>query len=238
MDDNLNANRNELAALADAVNGDRRALKWLMDNNSELAALADAINGDRKAIKWLVENNDELAALADAINGKPKAIKWLLENNEELAALADAVNGNRKAITWLSENNEELAALAGAIKGDRTDFNSLMEKGSYEHDISFDSEDTQKYIFKSAITRGGAVLTPDIITIDEKSVTYKKRKKNLITSDSISIPISKISSVELDTNIVGTDIIIKSFGAGQIHGKDFTKSDANEIKRIIEDRLQ
>ena len=64
----------------------------------------------------------------------------------------------------------------------------------------------------------------------------KKRNKYLINVDSISIPISKISSVELDSSLWGTDIIIKSVGAGEIIGKKFTKSDAKEIRRLIQEK--
>lgn len=33
------------------------------------------------------------------------------------------------------------------------------------------------YKFKSAITRGGNIIIPDIIVIDDYSVTFKKRNK-------------------------------------------------------------
>lgn len=102
------------------------------------------------------------------------------------------------------------------------------------NDIAEDVVDGE-YIFKSAITRGGAVLTPDIIIINEKTVTYKKRNKYLINVDSVTIPISKISSIEIDSGLWGTDIIIKSYGEGEMVGKKFTKSDAKEIKRIIQE---
>ncbi|MEI6697250.1 MAG: hypothetical protein WCO13_14445 [Bacteroidota bacterium] len=116
---------------------------------------------------------------------------------------------------------------------------------AYSSDRSFDDKkdnDTTEqvedgeHIFKSAVTRGGAILTPDIIIINDNSVTYKKRNKYLINVDSICIPISKISSVELDSGLWGTDIIIKSFGEGEIVGKKFIKSDAKEIKRLIQER--
>ena len=90
--------------------------------------------------------------------------------------------------------------------------------------------------FRSAITRGGSILTPDILVVSAKSVTYKKRNKHLINVDTVSIPIAKISSVTVDTSIWGTDIIIKSFGSGNITVKRFTKKDAHEIKRLIEER--
>ncbi len=112
-------------------------------------------------------------------------------------------------------------------------------------DRSFDDEkdndtteqvEDEDHVFKSAITRGGAILTPDIIIINNNSVTYKKRNKYLINVDSITISISKISSIEIDSGLWGTDIIIKSYGEGEIVGKKFIKSDAKEIKRLIQER--
>lgn len=120
------------------------------------------------------------------------------------------------------------------IKLELSDFSA--EKYCENHDHDPEEIEEGKYKFKSAITRGGNVLTPDIIIVDNDSVTYKKRNKYLINIDTITVPISKISSVELDTSLWGTDIIIKSFGAGEIIGKKFTKSDAKEISRLIQER--
>lgn len=72
---------------------------------------------------------------------------------------------------------------------------------------------------------------------DEEIHTYKKRNKFLINVDSVTISISKISSVELDTSLWGTDIIIKTYGSGEIIGRKFTKSDANEIRKLIQERI-
>lgn len=110
---------------------------------------------------------------------------------------------------------------------------------SYSNDSESEEneiDDNETFTFKSAITRGGGILTPDIIIIDNDSVTYKKRNKYLINVDSITVPISKISSVELDTSLWGTDIIIKTFGAGEIIGKKFTKSDVKQIRKLIQER--
>lgn len=107
---------------------------------------------------------------------------------------------------------------------------------NYTNNIESASEDSRQFCFKSAITRGGGILTPDIIIIDKVTVTFKKRNKYLINVDSITVPISKIASVEIDTSLWGTDIIIKTFGAGEIIGRKFTKSDAKEIKRLIQER--
>jgi hypothetical protein len=98
-----------------------------------------------------------------------------------------------------------------------------------------DSFTTKKFkkVFKSAITRFGSILTPDIIVITNDTVTYRKRNKYLLNVDSRSIPIQKISSVEIDTSLLGTDIIIKSYGAGVIKCRKFTLSDAKKIRNLI-----
>jgi hypothetical protein len=92
------------------------------------------------------------------------------------------------------------------------------------------------YKFRSAITRGGPILTPEWIIIDEKTVTYRKRNRYLIDFDTITIPISKISSIEVHTGLIGSEIVIKSFGEGEIVTNKFTKSDAHEIKRLLQER--
>ncbi|MCO5267298.1 MAG: hypothetical protein M9897_00180 [Brumimicrobium sp.] len=99
-----------------------------------------------------------------------------------------------------------------------------------------DKQSNEVYTFKSAITRGGSILTPDTIIIDGTTVTYKRRNKYLINTDSVSVAISKISSIKIDTSLWGTDIIIDTFGSGKIIGKNFTKSDAYEIQRLIKER--
>jgi hypothetical protein len=47
----------------------------------------------------------------------------------------------------------------------------------------------------------------------------------------------KISSVELNTSLIGTDIIVHSFGEGTIEGHRFALNDAKEIQRLIEERM-
>lgn len=94
----------------------------------------------------------------------------------------------------------------------------------------------EKHIFKSAITRGGSILTPDIIVIEKDNLTYRKRNKYLLNVDSTSMKISNISSIELDTSLLGTDIIIKSFGEGTILCKKFSLRDARKIKKLIQNK--
>jgi hypothetical protein len=87
--------------------------------------------------------------------------------------------------------------------------------------------------FQSALTRGGNLLTPERIIISNSSVTWKKRNKYLIGVDSITIPREKISSIEIDKRLIGADIVINSFGGSKIIAKNFSGSDADQIKDIL-----
>ena len=92
-------------------------------------------------------------------------------------------------------------------------------------------------VFKAAFTRGASPINPEIIEVTDKFVIYKKRKIYLIGYDTIMIPISKISSVEINTGLIGTEIIIQSFGEGTITAHRFSLNNAKEIKRLIESQL-
>jgi hypothetical protein len=89
-------------------------------------------------------------------------------------------------------------------------------------------------LFRAAITRGASPINPDFIEVTDKFVIYKKRRIYLIGYVTISIPKSKVSSIELNTGVIGTDLIITCFGMGTITGHRFTLRDAKEIKRLIE----
>jgi len=148
----------------------------------------------------------------------------LLKKGEEIGLEKDTVDVLIKI--ELEKNNDSEV---------KKDFD--CEEKSFENIKDTEKQENEKFEFRSAITRGGNILTPDIIIIDSKTVTYKKRNKYLINVDAVSIPISKIASVELDTSLWGTDIIIKSYGAGEIIGQKFTKSDAKKIKKLIESKI-
>jgi hypothetical protein len=122
----------------------------------------------------------------------------------------------------------------------KTNSNQSENSNTINNPVSIENRNKSDEIFefKSAITRGGNILTPDILIISSKTVTYKKRNKYLINVDTMSIPISKISSVSIDTSVLGTDIVIKSFGSGNIVVKKFTKTDALTIKKLIEERQE
>ena len=92
-------------------------------------------------------------------------------------------------------------------------------------------------LFTAAITRGANPINPDTIEITDRFVIYKKRRIYLIGYDRISIPFSKIASIELNTGIIGTGITIHSNGLGSIYAHRFTLNDANEIKQLIEHNI-
>jgi len=87
--------------------------------------------------------------------------------------------------------------------------------------------------FKSSITRLGPILTPERIIIDDVSVTYRRRNQHLIGVDEITIPLTRVSAVEVDKHIWGATIKIIAFGAQSIIAYKFTWNDAKEVQRII-----
>ena len=113
------------------------------------------------------------------------------------------------------------------------DVNENNDRDSENVEINDETNVDEENEFRSAITRGGSILTPDILIITDQEVIYKKRNKLLINVDTITMPISNISSVKLNTSLIGTDIIITSYGEGNIICKNFTKSDAKKIKELI-----
>ena len=90
--------------------------------------------------------------------------------------------------------------------------------------------------FTASLIRGASPINPDTIEITYKYIIYKKRRLYLIGYDKIVIPINKVSSVEINTGIIGTEIRITSFGEGIIHSDPFSWSDVEEIKRLIENQ--
>ena len=92
-------------------------------------------------------------------------------------------------------------------------------------------------LFKGSIIRGASPINPDTIEISDRFVVFKKRRSYLIGYDTIMIPFSKISSIEINTGIIGTEITIFSFGEETITAHHFALKDAKEIKRLIENQL-
>jgi hypothetical protein len=90
--------------------------------------------------------------------------------------------------------------------------------------------------FIASIIRGASPINPDTIEVTGKYVIYRKRRIYLIGYDQLVILINKISSVEISSGLIGTDITITCFSEGIIHANRFSLSDAEEIKRLIEEK--
>lgn len=95
--------------------------------------------------------------------------------------------------------------------------------------------------FQSSVTRLGSILTPDRLIITDSAVTYRKRNSIrasfLLGIDEVSIPISKISAVEVDRHLLGATIRILSTGNKEIEANNFTWNDAQTIQRLIHSLL-
>lgn len=88
-------------------------------------------------------------------------------------------------------------------------------------------------VFKQSITRFGSILRPDRLIITDSMVMWKKRNRNLINNDTKSFEIEKITSVEIDSTLIGTSITIRTIAGDKLEIEKFTLSDANEIKSLI-----
>lgn len=92
------------------------------------------------------------------------------------------------------------------------------------------------YEFKSSILRGGSIITPDIITIDDDVVTWRRNRgasRLFLASSFKTIPRNKISSVEIYEDIIGCNVVITTYSGTHIEALHFSKSDAQEIRRIL-----
>lgn len=83
----------------------------------------------------------------------------------------------------------------------------------------------------SRISEGNRMF-PCLIQMDEYSVTYKI--PGLFNGKETTIPMSRISSVDIETPLIGfSTIIIETTGEGKIRANGFTKSEVKEIKGFI-----
>lgn len=89
--------------------------------------------------------------------------------------------------------------------------------------------------FQSAVSRGGNFFTPEKLSINEYSVTWKKKSNIFWGSDVKTILFKNIASIEVREMLVGADITISSIGTDKIIAKSFKAAQAREIKAIIEE---
>lgn len=90
-------------------------------------------------------------------------------------------------------------------------------------------------VFRSSVIRGGGIIKPETIAINNESVIWAKRTNTLINKERIVIPINRISSVNiLPEKLIGTTIHIYSGMYGNIVATKFSLKDARTIKEILD----
>jgi hypothetical protein len=97
-----------------------------------LLAFGEAVSGNRKIFKWLMNNGyPELAALANSLQTNEEAFDWLMKNGyPHFAALSNAIDDDDKAYAWLNKHKFVLlTVLADASRGKKEAINILYKKG-------------------------------------------------------------------------------------------------------------
>jgi hypothetical protein len=87
--------------------------------------------------------------------------------------------------------------------------------------------------FKASRWTTGNLFFPTIIEVSEKSVV--RRKKRFFGMDEISMSISKVASVHINTGFIWSEILIESSGGSDpLRSHGHTKEDARRIRDLIE----
>ncbi|MBI1751336.1 MAG: PH domain-containing protein [Acidobacteria bacterium] len=88
-------------------------------------------------------------------------------------------------------------------------------------------------IFKASRWTKGNHLFTTVIEVTEAAVL--RRKRSWFTVNEISIHLSKVASVRIDTGLFWSDILIESTGGSDpLASHGHSKADARRIKELIE----
>ena len=88
-------------------------------------------------------------------------------------------------------------------------------------------------MFKASRWTRGNFLFPTVIEVTDRAVI--RHKRSWLTHDEISISITKIASVHIQTGVVWSDILIESSGGSDpLASHGHKKSDARRIRELIE----
>lgn len=89
-------------------------------------------------------------------------------------------------------------------------------------------------IFKASRWTKGNLFFPTYIELSDKAVT--RHKRSLFRKDEISVSITKVASVHIQTGVFWSDILIESSGGSDpLASHGHRKADARRIKELIED---
>ena len=87
--------------------------------------------------------------------------------------------------------------------------------------------------FQSQVLRGGNIIRPQVVTIDENSITISQRTKFLISNNKKTINFKNISNTQVTRNPLFSKITIETFGGSQIVIDNLSHDDADEIMIIL-----
>ena len=91
-----------------------------------------------------------------------------------------------------------------------------------------------KHTFTANRVTGGNAIFPDQLIIDDEAQKVTFRKKKLIGYDETTIRFSSIGSVSRSAGLLFCDVTIETNGGVTILANGFTRSDANDIIRLLD----
>ncbi|GLH70250.1 hypothetical protein GETHPA_17830 [Geothrix rubra] len=87
--------------------------------------------------------------------------------------------------------------------------------------------------FRASRWTKGNHLFPTVIEVSETAVI--RRKRSWLTVNELSIHLSKVASVRIDTGLLWADILVESTGGSDpLTSHGHRKADARRIKELIE----
>lgn len=88
-------------------------------------------------------------------------------------------------------------------------------------------------VFKASRWTKGNRLFPTVIEISDQSVV--RRKRSWFTVNEMSIHLSRVASVRIETGMFWSDVLIESTGGTDpLESHGHTKAEARRIKELIE----
>lgn len=87
--------------------------------------------------------------------------------------------------------------------------------------------------FQSEAIRGGNIIRPQFITIDNNSITISQRSKFLISNNTQHIKINNITNIQIDKNPLFSKITIETNSGSTIIIDNLNNKDARQIVNLI-----
>ena len=201
---------------------------------------------------FLDENKVKAPTLSRKLELEYSVVNIIIDELELIGIISPFNDGERILLISTMDDFEEKAGnyyrlLFPAAKEELKleDTSSYNSDEEYEEEISYETEEEKKdetilevdeigeHSFQSSVSRGGEVLFPEHIYVNDFEVTWEK-KSGVFSKDTKTIPIAEVTQIDVKTTLLSASIIIRSKGYGQIKGEHFAKSDAMKIKRLIE----